>query len=277
MLMILLRLILMPLLILAFLVTSLFARLVFRSEAKRRACHRNITSFFSSVALRLLRIHVTVSGQGGAMVPTTALFVSNHLSYLDILVMSAHFPSLFITSMEVKQTPFLGLMADMGGSLFIERRTRKNIDREIDVIADALRQGFAVTLYPESTSTDGRSVLPLKRPLLKAAIVAGVPVQPVVLAYRSIDGQPFGDGNRDRVCWYGDMSFLPHFLGLFTLREIQLELQVLPAVYPSPGDSRKDICNLIDPEIRHAYETLIGHHGHQTRHLSPTPSELYIG
>lgn len=271
------RLTTMPLLILGFLVVSVFGRIVHRPGDRRRAFHMQTTHFFAGIALRILNIHVTISGNGAATVPDTALFVSNHLSYLDILVISARFPSLFITSMEVRQMPFLGLMADMGGSIFIERRNRENIDREIAVIADTLHRGFTITLYPEGTSSDGRSVLPFKRSLIKAAIDAGVPVQPVVLAYRSINGQPFDDGNRDRVCWYGNMSFLPHFLGLFSLSGIQAQLHLLPAVHPSPGDSRKDICNLIQPAVRHAYETLIGDELSDIVHVQAAPSELHIG
>ncbi len=273
----LLRVIIMPLLILAFLVASFSGRLVFRSETGRRVYHRQITSFFSSLALRVLRINVNINGQGAESVPDAALFVCNHLSYLDILVMAAHFPGLFITSMEVKHTPVLGLLAEMGGSLFIERRNRDNIDGEIATIANALQQGFRVTLYPEGTSSDGQSVLPFKRSLIQSALDAHVPVQPFALAYSKINDQPFGDINRDRVCWYGSMSFLPHFLSLFRVSRIQTQLHVLPAVYPGCGDTRKDICDLVQTAIRQTYHSLTPEQNRRPDGVRSVPSELHIG
>lgn len=274
----LLRILGMPILMLTFLLVSMAGRQVIRSLDGRRRFHAATTGFFSRLGLRLLGIRVSIAGNPVENLPTTSLILGNHLSYLDIMILAAHFPTLFITSMEVKHTPFLGLLADMGGSLFIERRSRDNISAEIGTIAAALKSGHTVTLYPEGTSSDGRTVLPFKRSLIKAAIDASVPVQPLALTYTRINGRPFGDSNRDMVCWYGDMSFLPHFLRLFTVRSINVNLSFLDPIYPAPTDSRKDICDLAWPRIRDAYAKVAGKQdtaaaGQQTS----VPSELFLG
>jgi 1-acyl-sn-glycerol-3-phosphate acyltransferase len=91
--------------------------------------------------------------------------VSNHLSYIDILLISSVLPTSFVTSVEMKNTPFLGQIIQLAGCLFVERRNKKNIMNEIGDIENALNKGLNVTVFPEATSTNGEQVLKFKRSL----------------------------------------------------------------------------------------------------------------
>jgi len=155
------------------------------------------------------------------------LMVANHMSYLDVLGLAAHLPTRFVTSVEMRDTPFLGQIARLAGCLFVERRSRDNLSREVMALSDALGDGERVLVFPEATSTDGSSVLRFRRPLFQAALDAGVRVLPLCLNYRRISGQDVTAKNRDDVCWYGDMGFVGHLWGVFQHHEVVLEVDVL--------------------------------------------------
>jgi 1-acyl-sn-glycerol-3-phosphate acyltransferase len=193
------------------------------SQKRLRSLVRNV-ALYSRFALRAMRIEVEIKGD---IKPANqnVLFVCNHLSYLDMMVLASVAPSVFVTSIDMGEVFFLGQMAEIGGSLFIERRNRDRVEKDIEQIAQALRDGFDVTLFPEGTSGNGEKVLPFKKSLLIAAKQAGRQIQPLTLTYRSIDSEPFSGKNHDRVCWYGDAKFLAHFFGLLSRRSVTARVE----------------------------------------------------
>lgn len=158
------------------------------------------------------------------------LIVSNHLSYLDILIISSHLPTCFVTSKEMKETPFLGQLCLLGGCLFVERRSKAGLTEEIKELSNALDDGLSVVIFPEATSTNGEAVIRFRRPLFQAAINSCSKVLPVCLNYRTLDGEKLTLKNRDKVFWYGDMGFLGHALTLFTHKDIVAELTIMPSL-----------------------------------------------
>lgn len=158
------------------------------------------------------------------------LIVSNHLSYLDILIISSYFPTCFVTSNEMKETPFLGQLCLLGGCLFVERRSRAGITSEVKELSSALANGLNVVIFPEATSTNGEAVIRFRRPLFQAALNSRSKVLPVCLNYRTLDGEKLTIHNRDKVFWYGDMAFLGHALKLFTHKSIVAEFTVMKSL-----------------------------------------------
>lgn len=150
--------------------------------------------------------------------------VSNHLSYIDILLISSVLPTSFVTSVEMKNTPFLGQIIQLAGCLFVERRNKKNIMNEIGDIENALNKGLNVTVFPEATSTNGEQVLKFKRSLFQSAVNTQVDVLPLTINYKEINKHKVSLKNRDILCWYGDMEFAPHLWNLCKQRTIQVEL-----------------------------------------------------
>ena len=188
--------------------------------------------------MKALDVELEITGEEHARTSPNFMIVANHMSYLDGVIMAAFRQGAFVTSMEMRAAPVLGIITELGGCLYVERRSKENIHNEISEIEEALKTGFNVIIFPEATSTNGAKVLPFKRPLFAAAAKAQVPVLPVVIEYESIDGVPVTAGNRDTLCWYGKMDFAPHFLQLTRHRRIRVRLKVLPPISVGPGATR---------------------------------------
>lgn len=154
------------------------------------------------------------------------LFVSNHLSYTDVLVICGYYPSCFVTSVEMKNTPFLGQICILGGCVFVERRNKRNLGQEVQEITDALKAGLDVVIFPEATSTNGEEVIRFRRPLFRAACDSQINVKPLTINYRFLDDEPVTLKNRDKVFWYGDMTFADHLWGVFSIKKIKVDLTV---------------------------------------------------
>jgi len=160
-----------------------------------------------------LSMQVTVSGS----LPTGGLVVSNHLSYLDILFYASVMPCIFVSKSEVLSWPLFGILARCGGTIFVERSRAHGVDETAREIADALTAGVPVVLFPEGTSTDGSTVLPLRTALLQPAIATRSPILPAAISYL------LSDGVEADLCYYGEITFLPHLFGLSRTRELKRE------------------------------------------------------
>jgi lyso-ornithine lipid O-acyltransferase len=177
----------------------------------------------SKILLTILDIQIEHNVKG-ISVRKGNFIVSNHLSYLDILVISSLVPTCFVTSIEMKKTPFLGQIIQLAGCLFVERRNRNNIHYEIKEIERALKAGLNVTVFPEATSTNGEQVLQFKRSLFQAAISGNANLLPLTLNYTHLNGNKVTLVNRDYLCWYGEMSFLPHLWKLCQQNDIVVQV-----------------------------------------------------
>lgn len=167
------------------------------------------------------------------------------MGFVDILMLASCYPMLFVTSFEMKETPFLGLLTELGGCIYVERRSRINILNEMGSIVESLQNGFKVTLYPEATSTNGEQVLPFKRTLMMAAGHAGVAIQPVVVNFHRINDEPFTMKWRDHVCWYGDIPFVTSMWKSATLKSVKAEIEFLEQIFPTPADDRSQLASKV--------------------------------
>jgi 1-acyl-sn-glycerol-3-phosphate acyltransferase len=220
---------------------------------RRRLLTRN-TSFFARTTLRVLGVRVMVRHTDQPpLTGRSYLIVANHVSYVDILVLAALRPSVFITSIELKNTFPLGLFAWLGGSIFVERRNPAGLKKEIRDIARTLQDGSPVVLFPEGTTSDGETVQPFRNSLFTAAITTGTPVLPVCLRYRRIDGKRVTERNRDAVFYYGRTTFLEHAPRLFALRAVHVECRMLPPIATRAHQSRKDLASQCRDAIAAAY------------------------
>jgi 1-acyl-sn-glycerol-3-phosphate acyltransferase len=156
-------------------------------------------------------------------VPEPPFFlVSNHLSYMDVVVLAAQAPLCFVAKSEIAGWPFFGWLARTAGTLFIERANKRDIPRVVDAIDTALARGVSVAVFPEATSSAGARVLPFRAALLESAARGGIPVAYAALTYRTPPGEPPAYAS---VCWWGDAKFLGHVAGLFTLRRFSASVR----------------------------------------------------
>jgi 1-acyl-sn-glycerol-3-phosphate acyltransferase len=173
-----------------------------RARWLQRACVRT---------LPILGVHLNVYGRA----PQGGLLVCNHLSYLDVLVLSALTPAVFVSKSEVGGWPIFGWFARRAGTRFVRREQRADVTRVLEEMRAVLEAGVVLVLFAEGTSSDGREVLPFKSSLLEPAIGLDQPVWAGCLSYRLWDG----DAGRE-VCYWGDMTFGPHLLNLMAKRSV---------------------------------------------------------
>ena len=137
--------------------------------------------------LQVLGIVLEVRGDAGAQGPL--LLVANHISWLDILVIHAARHCRFVSKSDVKAWPLIGRLATGGGTLYIERESRRDAMRVVHRMADSLHSGEILAVFPEGTTSEGRSTLPFHGNLIQAAISAGAPAQPVALRFIDADSR----------------------------------------------------------------------------------------
>ena len=151
--------------------------------------------------LGALGIRYRIEGQP----PVRGVVVANHLSYLDIVILSAAMPCFFVAKMEIRRWPFFGKAARVGGTLFIERSSLASAEKVASLISARLELAVPVLFFPEGTSTDGTSVHRFHSRLFEPAVRAGATVTAAAIKYKLDDGSEERD-----LCWYGDDAFLPH-------------------------------------------------------------------
>jgi 1-acyl-sn-glycerol-3-phosphate acyltransferase len=233
--------------------SSWILRLFIKDQNKLRYTFLKGVSSKSKLVAKILRLDIQIENPQNARPNQNYLIVANHLSYLDAILMTNFRETSFVTSMEIRSTPVLGIITELGGCLYVERRSRENIHLEIAEIENALKAGFNVTVFPEATSTNGEKVLPFKRPLFLAALRAKVPVLPIVIQYESIDDEAVTKENRDALCWYGDMGFGKHFLKLNTFRKIKMKLKILPEISIKEDSTRDTLMEEAFQKISQEY------------------------
>jgi 1-acyl-sn-glycerol-3-phosphate acyltransferase len=152
--------------------------------------------------LALLGVRLEVRG----MPPVTGpmLLVANHISWLDILVMHAARYCRFVSKADVKRWPLIGRLATGGGTIYLERESRRDALRVLHHMADSLRRGEVVAVFPEGTTGDGLELLPFHANLVQAAILAGASAQPVALSFLDTRSRTMSRSP----CFVGDDTFM---------------------------------------------------------------------
>jgi 1-acyl-sn-glycerol-3-phosphate acyltransferase len=180
---------------------------------------------------RVLGIDLDASGVPHA---GPVLLVSNHISWLDILAVNAVHPARFVSKADVRAWPLLGWLVAGGGTLFIERERKRDALRVVHQIAEALKQGDTIAMFPEGTTGDGRSLLPFHANLLQAAISTGTPLQPIALSYVDADTQP-----SRAVVWVGDTTLVTSLWQVVMAHRIQVSVTQLPAILTQQRERRE--------------------------------------
>ncbi|MFD2183975.1 lysophospholipid acyltransferase family protein [Rhodoplanes azumiensis] len=145
------------------------------------------------------------------------LIVSNHVSWLDISVITSRLPVVFVAKSEIASWPLFGLFAKLQRSVFVDRARRHKTRAVNAEIAERLAGGDPVVLFGEGTSSDGNRVLPFRSALIGAAGDAlaeggAVTIQPLSIAYTGFQGLPMGRQHRPVAAWYGAADLVPHLL-----------------------------------------------------------------
>ena len=199
-------------------------------QKKRRLARAAWLSRSSRRHLKIFSYTANLAGE----IPPSGLLVSNHLSYLDILAISATTPAVFVSKADVRRWPLFGWFAALAGTVFIERERRTHVGAVNREIETALADGALVVVFPEGTSSDGTDVLPFRASLLEPALRGGHPISVAWIHYELADGDA-----KQEVCYWGDHTFFPHLLNLMDKRQVRATLRF--AKFHSTTDDRKEL------------------------------------
>jgi lyso-ornithine lipid O-acyltransferase len=196
---------------------------------------------------RILGVRVAIEGEVPAKGPM--LLAANHVSWLDIVILSAVAPVSFIAKREVNGWPFFGSLARLQRTVFVDRTRRQGTDVSRDDIQARLKEGDILVLFAEGTSSDGADVKPFKSAFFAAAELPDVRVQPVSVAYHGHFGLPMTRRRRPNYAWYGDMELAPHLWEAVGHGPIEVTVICHPPAAIADIGNRKDLA-------RHAEETV---------------------
>jgi 1-acyl-sn-glycerol-3-phosphate acyltransferase len=196
---------------------------IFVSTRSRMKAKAFLTMLWARCSCSILGVRVECTG---SYKKSTAYFiVSNHCSYIDILVLAGIMPSVFVSKKEVSSWVFLGWLTRLAGTIFINRESMVEAADAISGIRKRLECGVSVVVFPEGTTNDGDNLRGFKSALFEVPADIKKPVLPISLYYPNIAASKTKD-----IAWYGDMKFLPHIWNLLGLNRIISRIHFNPAI-----------------------------------------------
>lgn len=210
-------------------------------RAARERWRAGLRRAWARSAARLLGLRIERTGP----LPAPPYFlVTNHLSYVDVLLLWSALDCVFLAKSEVERWPLIGFLARIGGTRFVDRRRPSDLLRVGAELRSLLQSGRGIAIFPEGTSSDGARVLAFKPPLFEVALRAGLPARCATLSYRTPPGEASA---RETVCWWGEMEFLPHFWRLLGLSGFVGSIDFEPEELRAPD--RKQLCELAEQAV----------------------------
>jgi 1-acyl-sn-glycerol-3-phosphate acyltransferase len=189
----------------------------------------------------------------GAPPDAPFFLVSNHVSYVDILLLASQLPCVFVAKSEVASWPVFGAICRNLDTLFIDREHKRDIPRVSARIEEILRDGRGVIIFPEGTSGRGDRVLRFKPALLEPAIRTGLPVSHASLYYETPPGSPPAG---EVVCWFGGSGFISHVLQLVRLPWFLATVTFGDA--PIRDSDRKNLAVRLHAAVRKSFRPVAG-------------------
>lgn len=212
-----------------------------------------IASNYYRLLCRILGISVRVDGR--PVRDRAVLFVSNHVSWADILVIGSIMPVAFVSKAEVGNWPLVGITARLQKTVFVDRSRRQQTGDAIADMVKRLHDGIPVMLFAEGTSSDGNRVLPFRSALIGAVREAGartergITVQPMAISYTRVNGIAMGRMHRPLIAWYGDLDFMPHIKALLAAGTVDAVVNYGEPFTADAGSDRKALTRKLEDEV----------------------------
>ena len=215
----------------------------------------HIPCFFHKTLLWLINVKVKIEGDIYKN-NKGIIYVSNHLSYLDIPVLGSLLSAKFVAKNEVAKWPLIGIFAKIGNTIFI-KRLRHDLFKEKSILAQEIRSGGKVILFPEGTTSDGIRILDFKSSLFSSIESHDSYIQPIVINYEEINGLPLNRSLMPVIAWYGDMGLKPHLLNVLKLFSITARVYFLKPKNAKDFDNRKSMTLSLQNIIGESYSRKI--------------------
>ena len=188
----------------------------------------------------------------GTALRRDVVFLANHVSWLDILSLAGASGTAFVAKAETAKVPLVGWLARLNRTVFVQREARMDVAEQINAVREALADNWSVTIFPEGTTTDGRSLLPFKSSMLKILEPPppSVMVQPVLIDYGAL---------AEEIGWVGDETGLDNAKRILSRRgSFRVKLHFLPPFAPADDPGRKAIAARARAEIEAALLASLG-------------------
>ena len=232
---------------------------------------RRLPIWYHQKCCKIMGFRVETRGEQSSARPT--LYVCNHISYLDIMVLGSLIEGSFVAKSEVARWPLFGWLAKLQRTVFIERRGRK-VARHRDDLNRRLESDDDLILFPEGTSGDGNQVLPFKSALFSVAERRPhdrpLLVQPVSIAYTRLDGVPMGRYLRPLFAWYGDMELAGHLWHVAGLGWTTVVVEFHPPITIDAFGTRKTLSEYCQGQIAAGVSSALS--GRPQRSPVPAPA-----
>jgi len=209
-----------------------------------------LPGWFHRLLCRILGLQVEV--QGVPVSSAQVVFISNHLSHLDIPVIGSVLSACFVAKDDIRSWPVFGFLSRLQQTVFVSRNPRR-VAEVTSALAAALAAGHRLVLFPEGTSSDGGTVLRFKSSvfsLLADPALRHVVLQPMTIELLAVDGRSIADGgDRDRYAYYGAMRLLPHLLSFMRGSGARLRLTLHAPLPDTAGQPRKALAALAHARV----------------------------
>ena len=204
------------------------------------------TKYWGGGIVKILGIKTIIHGSPEEYKKTGGLVVANHQSYVDVFLHASIFGLRFTPKKEIKSWPILGWYTDMTRPIWVDRDSRQASGGLMEQFRDTLRHKVPLIVYPEGTTSDGRSGLKeFKTTPFETVCGTDIPVQPVISIYHPAPGDM-------HPAWYGDATFMPHLWALLGNRRSTADVYILPLIYPE-GRNRKQLAKAVREAMLKAY------------------------
>ena len=184
-----------------------------------------IPYFYHKICLRIFGIKIKTFGKVSINFPI--LLISNHASYLDIIILGSLFKTSFIAKKEISKWPLLCILAKLQNTIFIDRRVSSLKNQENQIIKH-LNEKKNLVIFPEGTSSDGNRVLPFKSSLFnifEKNLNSKILVQTITIVYKKINGIPMNRIERKNITWHSNMDLIPNIFNV--LKKLSIEVEVI--------------------------------------------------
>ena len=200
-----------------------------------------IPYFYHKICLRIFGIKIKTFGK--VSINSPILLISNHASYLDIIILGSLFKTSFIAKKEIAKWPLLGILAKLQNTIFIDRRVSSLKNQENQIIKH-LNEKKNLVIFPEGTSSDGNRVLPFKSSLFnifEKNLNSKILVQTITIVYKKINGIPMNRIERKNITWHSNMDLIPNIFNVLKKLSIEVEIIFNDEFLPSKEYDRKKL------------------------------------
>lgn len=210
---------------------------------------------YHKLLCKVIGIEIEVRGEMSKQTPT--LFVSNHLSYLDIPVLGSLIKGSFVSKGEVRNWPVIGFLATLQNTIFIKKQKRSEAGKQANIMVTRLHEGDSLIVFPEGTSWYGTRVVPFKTSLFSVAQQKVkyneeehfLKVQPISVHFAELNGEPTTYNDRQYYSWVGDEEMFPHLPRFFSFGKKKMIVEFHPMVSMDEFANRKEMAKYCEDVV----------------------------